>query len=101
MVRATLYMTVTEGRGDDFVAVWRKIADEVANVPGNCRQTLHRDPDDHDSFVITSDWVSREAFTEFERSSSQDELTRPLRELRRAARMTVHELIVEVEPTRS
>jgi heme-degrading monooxygenase HmoA len=97
MVRATLYMKVKDGRGGDFETAWRGIAEEVRKAPGNLRQTLTRDPDDPDSFVVTSDWNSREAFHEFERSPEQDDLTAPLRDLRESARMTVHELVTHIE----
>jgi quinol monooxygenase YgiN len=97
MVRATLYMKVKEGRGGDFEREWLAIADEVRKVPGNLRQALTRDPDDPDSFVVTSDWSDREAFSGFERSPEQDDLTAPLRDLRASARMTVQELVVHIE----
>ena|SRR5947209_5879069 len=97
MVRATLYMKVKDGRGSDFERAWRAIADEVRKAPGNISQALSRDPEDPDSFVVTSDWRSREEFGEFERSPEQDDLTAPIRELRESARMTVHDLIVQIE----
>jgi heme-degrading monooxygenase HmoA len=97
MVRATLYMKVKDGRGADFEFAWRVIAKEVQTAPGNLRQALARDPEDTDSFVVTSDWISREAFGEFERSPEQDELTAPLRELRASARMTVLELVIDID----
>jgi quinol monooxygenase YgiN len=97
MVRATLYMKVKDGRGDDFEREWRVIAEEVRKAPGNLRQALTRDPDNPDSFVVTSDWSDRETFSKFERSPEQDELTAPLRDLRASARMTVHELVIYVE----
>jgi heme-degrading monooxygenase HmoA len=97
MVRAALYMKVKPGQGDAFVEAWRRIAGEVRRADGNVRQALTRDPDDPDSFVVTSDWTSREAFGAFERSPEQDELTAPLRELRESARMTVHELVTNIE----
>jgi heme-degrading monooxygenase HmoA len=97
MVRATLYMKVKAGRGADFEAAWHKIAEEVRKAPGNVRQTLSRDPEDPDSFVVASDWEDREAFGRFERSPEQDELTAPLRELRESARMTVHEVVTHIE----
>jgi heme-degrading monooxygenase HmoA len=90
-------MKVKDGRGDDFERVWRQIAEVVRTAPGNLRQALTRDPEDPDSFVITSDWTSRDAFGEFERSPEQDELTAPLRDLRASARMSVHELVVNIE----
>jgi len=96
VVRATLHMTVKEGRGPDFERAWRAIAEQVRGVPGNVRQTLARDPEDSDSFVVTSDWSSREVFGEFERSPEQDELTAPLRKLRSSARMTVHDIVIDI-----
>ncbi len=97
MVRASLYMKVKAGRGEDFEHAWRQIAEEVRKAPGNVRQALTRDPDDPDSFVVTSDWSSWETFREFERSPEQDDLTAPLRDLRESARMTVHELVTHNE----
>lgn len=90
-------MKVKAGRGDDFERAWRQIAEEVKKAPGNIRQALTRDPDDPDSFVVTSDWESREAFGTFETSPEQDDLTAPLRELRESARMTVHELVTHID----
>ena len=97
MVRATLEMKVKDGRADDFEAAWRKIAEEVRQAPGNVRQALMRDPEDSHRFVVTSDWESREAFSQFETSPEQDDLTAPLRELRESGRMQVHELITHIE----
>jgi heme-degrading monooxygenase HmoA len=97
MVRASLYMKVKSGRGEDFEQAWRQIAEGVKKAPGNLRQALTRDLEDADSFVVTSDWESREAFREFETSPEQDELTAPLRDLRESARMTVHELVTHIE----
>jgi len=97
MVRATLYVTVKPGREDEFIEVWRGIAKHVQAAPGNLRQTLLRDTDDPRSFAVMSDWNSREAFTAFERSPEQDELTAPVRDLRESGRMTVHDLLIDVE----
>ena|SRR3989442_15028214 len=97
MVRATLYMTVKPGKEQDFERAWRAIAERVRTAPGNVRQALLRDADDPRSFVVSSDWESREAFSSFERSPEQDELTAPLRELRESGRMTVHDLVVHIE----
>lgn len=97
MVRATLQMRVKEGREGDFERAWREIAKEVQRGPGNLRQALLRDVDDPRNFVVTSDWESREAFTQFERSPEQDELTAPLREMRESGKMTVHDLVVHIE----
>ncbi len=99
MVRATLYMKVKAGRENELEQTWRSIAERVRQEPGNIRQALLRDPNDRSSFVITSDWESRDAFTKFERSEEQDKLTAPLRDLRESASMTVHEILESVERT--
>jgi heme-degrading monooxygenase HmoA len=97
VVRATLTIRVQEGREADFERAWRPIAESVRRNPGNLRQTLLRDPQDRRTFIITSDWVSREAFSRFERSPEQEELTAPLRALRESVRMTVYDVVVHVE----
>jgi heme-degrading monooxygenase HmoA len=97
MVRATIYMKVRAGKEDEFERVWKAIADAVREVPGNVRQALLRDPADPSSFVLTSDWESREQFHAFERSPEQDELTAPLRGLRESARMTVFDFVHDIE----
>lgn len=97
MVRATLVMKVKAGRGADFKSAWLAVAEQARRAPGNLRQTLLADADDPDSFVVTSDWESREAFGRFERSPEQDDLTAPLRALRESARMTVQEIVAHIE----
>jgi heme-degrading monooxygenase HmoA len=97
MVRTTLYMKVKAGREADFERAWRAIAEKVRLAPGNVRQALLRDPQDPASFVITSDWESRDLFHQFERSPEQDALTAPLREMRESARMSVHDVVVHLE----
>jgi heme-degrading monooxygenase HmoA len=90
-------MRVKEGREGDFEQAWREIAEEVRGTPGNVRQALLRDPEDPRTFVVTSDWESREAFRDFEQSEEQDRLTARLRELRESGGMTVHDLVVHLE----
>ena len=97
MIRATLNMKVKPGRGADFQRAWAAIAEKVRHAPGNLRQALLKNPDEPDSFVLTSDWQSREQFHAFERSPEQDDLTAPLREMRESASMAIHELVKHVE----
>ena len=97
MVRATLHLKVKEGHEAEFEAAWRRIAEEVKKHPGNLRQALARDIEDTRSYVVTTDWVSRDAFSRFEKSPEQDDLTAPMRDLRESGRMVVHDLLVHVE----
>jgi heme-degrading monooxygenase HmoA len=92
-------MDVKAGREEEFQEAWQSIAAEVKRAPGSIRQALLRDPERPNRFVLTSDWESREAFSRFERSPEQDALTAPLRGLREAAHMTIHDLVYHVEGT--
>jgi len=93
MIRATLTMKVKAGRENDFEQAWQVVAANTQHAPGNLRQALLRDPQDPATFVITSDWESREAFARFERSDEQDRLTAPLREMRESVKMTIYQLV--------
>ena len=97
MIRATLSIKVKAGREAEFERVWRTVAERVRAEPGNVRQTLLRDPADPRDYIIASDWESREAFTRFERSAAQDELTAPIRELRASGAMSVREIVAHLE----
>jgi heme-degrading monooxygenase HmoA len=96
MVRATLTMKVREGTEDDFEAAWRTVAEVARSEPGMIRQVLMRAADEPSTFIIASDWESREAFGRFEKSPDQDDLTAPLRDLRVSASMRVDEILVDV-----
>jgi len=97
MIRATLHMKVRAGAEDEFVRAFTAVAEKVRLDPGSVRQTLVRDPGNPSSFVVMTDWVDRDAFTRFERSAAQDELTAPLRALRESASMTVYEVVFHLE----
>jgi heme-degrading monooxygenase HmoA len=94
-VRAMLHMEVRPGCGAEFERAWEKVADAASRSPGNLRQALLRVGPD--AYVVTSDWMSREAFSAFERSPDQDGLTAPLRALRVNVRMEVAEIVLHVD----
>jgi heme-degrading monooxygenase HmoA len=96
MLRAMLYMKVKPGQGEAFERAWQEVAAQVRNAPGNIRQALLRDLNDPTSFVVTTDWASREAFHHFEHSAEQHELTATLREIRESVRMSLYELVAHV-----
>ncbi|WP_433429232.1 antibiotic biosynthesis monooxygenase family protein [Nonomuraea sp. CA-141351] len=99
MIRAHLRMRVKPGKERAFEKAWWKVALATSYNPGNLGQALLRDTEPS-SFVITSDWISVEAFRAFERSPEQDALTAPLRDLRESAEMCVYEIVHHVEPWR-
>jgi heme-degrading monooxygenase HmoA len=97
MIRATLHMKVRPGAEDEFMRVFSAVAEKVRSDPGSVRQTLLRDPDNPRSFVVMTDWISRDAFARFERSTAQDQLTAPLRALRESSSMAVYDLVYSLE----
>ena len=93
-------MQVQPGKEAEFEAAWRQVAAVTKSAPGNLRQALLRSLDEPSTFVITSDWASREAFGQFERSPEQDDLTAPIRALRVSASMRVDEVVEHVDAER-
>ncbi len=96
MVRATLTMKVREGHEAEFEAAWRAVAEQTQHAPGNLRQTLLRASDAPSTFLVSSDWATREDFGAFEKSPEQDVLTATIRELRESASMRVDEIVEHV-----
>jgi heme-degrading monooxygenase HmoA len=97
-VRAELTMTVPAERAGRFVEEWDRLAGWIATVPGCLRQTLSRAADgDVHAYVITSDWVDRPTYEEFEHSSRQDDATAALRELRASVAMRVLTIVEHKE----
>ena len=99
-VRVTLAMRVRAGGEAEFERAWQDIAASARHAEGHLRQSLLRDPSDPATYIVTTDWETREAFTRFERSPEQEQLTAPLRRLRESIQVTVHELIAHVEALR-
>jgi heme-degrading monooxygenase HmoA len=97
MIRVLLHVKVKKGREHEFEDAWRIVAAYTQGIAGNLRQDLLRDPMEPGTFLICSDWESREAFHLFERSEEQDALTAPLRDLRVSATMTTYDLLVHCE----
>ena len=89
-------MQVREGHEAEFEAAWRTVAATTRSAPGNISQTLLRAADADRTFIIVSDWESREAFGQFERSPEQDDLTAPIRALRESASMRVDEIVAHI-----
>ncbi|MGY1747251.1 FAD-dependent monooxygenase [Blastococcus sp. SYSU D00695] len=95
-VRTLLRMRTREGCEARFEEAWRAAAAEISRVPGNLRQELVRDADDPRTFVITSDWVDRDAVDAFGRSSARETLTAALRDLREDASRSTYEVLYTV-----
>jgi heme-degrading monooxygenase HmoA len=96
VIRTVLSMVVREGHEQEFTAAWRAAAERIARCPGNLGQSLARDEGQQRLFVIASEWDSREALREFERSPERVALSARLDPLRESASKAVQEVVVAV-----
>lgn len=99
-IRTVLRMRAREGMEAEFQTAWADAAVEISRVPGNVRQELSRDLDDARTFVITSEWIDRDAVDAFGRSAQREALTAGLRDLREDAARSTYELLSIVPATR-
>lgn len=100
VIRTVLRMRAREGMEAQFQRAWASAAAQISRVPGNLRQELSRDVDDARTFVITSEWVDRDAVDAFGRSKQREALTEGLRDLREDAARSTYELLTTVPATK-
>lgn len=58
------------GHGEEFERVTREALEVMRSVDGHRETRLYRDVDRPDSYLIYSDWETREAFAAFMRSEA-------------------------------
>lgn len=96
MIRAVLRMEIRPEDNAEFERVWRAVAGAVSEHWGVLQQTLVRDGEGENAYLVISDWPNSEEFRLFERSEEQDRLTAPLRKLRSSASLSVYEVIEQI-----
>ncbi|MFI1768620.1 antibiotic biosynthesis monooxygenase family protein [Streptomyces sp. NPDC020800] len=90
--RVTLRMPIRPGMEKEFEEAWLAGAARIADDLGNAGQELSRGEGDG-TYYIVSDWVSKEAFLAYERSTSHQEHRRSLAPYRREGEMTTMHLL--------
>jgi len=76
MVTVGMNYEVREGKGPLFEEGFRKVLGVMAGMPGHVRSRLFQDVNSAGSYLIHSEWESREAFGAFIRSREFAEATR-------------------------
>lgn len=76
MITVGMNYEVREGKGPLFEEEFRKVLLAMASMPGHVESRLFRDIDKPGSYLIHSEWESKEHFTAFVRSPQFAEVTR-------------------------
>lgn len=76
MVTVGMNYEVREGKSEAFEAGFRKVLEVMSGTPGHVKSRLFRDIDSHGSYLIHSEWDSKESFTAFIRSRAFADVTR-------------------------
>ena len=94
--RVVFLIRIKPGTQEQFLAAYEAIRHEVAEgVRGHIVDQVCQDPDDPDSWLITSEWEDLEGFLEWERTEEHRELAKPLRDCFAEARS--HKFVVREE----
>lgn len=76
MITVGMNYEVRQGRERAFEEGFRKVLRVMSGMPGHVASRLFRDVDRPASYLIHSEWESREAFTAFVKSREFAEVTR-------------------------
>ncbi len=76
MVTVGMDYEVREGKNEVFEAGFRRVLEVMSAMGGHVRSRLFRDVSSPTSYLIHSEWETREAFTAFIRSAEFAAVTR-------------------------
>lgn len=93
--RVVFLIELKPGSGAAFVAAYERIRTDVASVPGHIVDQVCRLRDDDNSWLITSEWQSLEAFLDWEHTEAHRELAKPLRDCIASARSLKFDVVEE------
>jgi heme-degrading monooxygenase HmoA len=76
MITVGMNYEVRQGKEQVFEEGFRKVLQVMAGMPGHQKSRLFKDVDRTGSYLIHSEWESKEAFTAFIRSREFADVTR-------------------------
>jgi heme-degrading monooxygenase HmoA len=76
--RAFVFVDIDPADGERFEQTFAGIAEQVRETPGLLANILLRDAQKPGSYIVVSEWDSRESFLAWEEEPSHRELTKPL-----------------------
>jgi heme-degrading monooxygenase HmoA len=94
--RVVFLLKLKPGSSQQFLDAYEGIRRLVADgVPGHLVDQVCQDPNDEDSWVITSEWETLEHFLDWERTEEHRELVKPMRDCFAEARSLKFEVVKE------
>lgn len=94
--RVVFLIKTKPGTEEQFLQAYEGIRHLVAEgVDGHLVDQVCRQPDDPDSWLITSEWESLEHFLAWERTEEHRDLVKPMRECFAEARSLKFEVVQE------
>ncbi len=94
MVRAT----IKDGDQKPFEAAFAEVSSKVKGTPGHIRDELLREEDVPNSYILLSEWESKEAFLAWEDAPIHRQTTTPMRPYWESqVERTIYDLAVRVD----
>lgn len=94
--RVVFLIRIKPGTQEQFLKAYEGIRHLVAEgVDGHLVDQVCQDPNDEDSWLITSEWESLEQFLAWERTQEHRDLVKPMRDCFAEARSLKFEVVEE------
>lgn len=94
--RVVFLLKLKPGSQQQFLEAYEGIRHLVAEgVPGHIMDQVCKDPNDDESWLITSEWESLEQFLDWEKTQEHRDLVKPMRDTFAEARSLKYEVQAE------
>lgn len=77
--RVMVFANIKEGEEDKFIEAYKEVTAKVKGTPGHIRDELLRQDDASSSFILLSEWESKEDFLAWEDAPIHMNTTTPMR----------------------
>lgn len=78
-VRVMVFATIKAGMQEAFEAAFSVVTQQVRGTSGHIKDELIQETDNLNSYILLSEWESREAFLAWENAPIHKETTTPMR----------------------
>lgn len=92
--RIMIQVTVNDGEEEQFERTFREIAPEVNTAPGLIQHQVIRSLDEHNRYIMLSEWETADAFDTWEKTREHRDLVRPLTQLWHGMQLRRYEVVL-------